>query len=683
MDTLATKRVHMLARLAFVWAALIACRLIQLQIVQHGEFKKLAQQQQQRVVEVRAPRGMILDRHGERLAMSLPVESVCVDPLRVPDLPVASDILARILDLDASDLLARLKAASDSRRGFLWVKRKITPQEAGRLRDLKLDWIEFRTESQRFYPNRSLAAHILGGVDFEENGNGGVEQSLNEQLEGHAGELLLTADVQKRGFQSTMETQPQPGQDIHLTIDSSIQFVAERELKKMVDQQHARSGSVIAMDPRNGDVVAYANYPTYDPNLPPKQQDLAAREDLAVAAPFEPGSVFKVITLSSALETTRLRPESIINCGGGKITLAGRTIHDHSSYWELSMEDVLARSSNIGAINVGLTVGQNKLFEYVRRFGFGRKTGLPLPGESSGIVRRPPSGKGAIGTVASMSMGHEIAVTAMQLAQACSVIASGGVLIRPRLTLDTPIKTPVRVLKPENAITMRRMMEGVVIKPYGTGHKYARILGYTSAGKTGTAQIYDNRTHQYTHLYNASFMGFAPVTNPAIVVVVTINGTTGLAGYGGPVSAPVFREVAAAALRIKDVPKDLPGMLPPDGGDQADENDVAIADLGSSNPPPLVQAGDAVAADDRPVASARDALDQRTFFAGGAGDPNRFGPGGLVPNFRGKSVRDVIQESAALGIPIEFTGSGIARAQMPEPGAVLPMGRAVRVDFGR
>jgi len=681
MDILATKRVHILARVIFVWAILIVARLIQLQVIEHAKYKTLAEQQQQRVVEVRAPRGMILDRHGERLAMSLPVESVCVNPLRVPDVTVASDILARILNIDPTELAYRMKTAFEDRRGFLWIKRRVTTQEAARLRELKLEWIEFRTESQRFYPNRSLAAHLLGGVDFEENGNGGVEQALNDRLQGHDGEMLLTEDVQKRGFQSTTETEAQPGEDIHLTIDSSIQFVAEKELGKMVEQQHAHSGSVIAMDARTGDILAYANYPTYDPNEPPKGKEAAAREDIGVTAPFEPGSVFKVITLSAALETTRLRPESIINCGGGKIVLPGRVVHDHNSYWELSMEDVLARSSNIGAINIGLTVGP-RLIDYVRKFGFGKKTGLPLPGESSGMVRRLPSGKGAIGSLASVSMGHEVGVTAVQLAQACSVIASGGNMIRPRLTLDTPVAKPIRVLKPETAITMRRMMEGVVIKPYGTAHKYARILGYTSAGKTGTAQIYDNRLHQYTHMYNASFMGFAPVTNPAVIVVVTINGTAGVAGYGGPVSAPVFREVAAAALRIKDVPKDLPEMLPTTDDNQADASDVAIVDVGSSIPPPLVQPPDAAPVNDRLAAAAKVALNQRTFLDGPA-NAAPISDGARVPNFRGKTVRDVIQESAALGIPVEFTGDGIARAQIPEPGEMLPLGRSVRIQFGR
>jgi cell division protein FtsI (penicillin-binding protein 3) len=682
MDPLATRRVHMLVRVAFVWAALIAARLIQLQVVQHSQYAQLARDQQQKLEEIKAPRGAILDRYGQRLAMSLPAESVVVDPLRVPDLSVAADVLANILDLNAPDLLANLKSAVNNRRGFLWVKRKITRQEAKRLRDLNLEWIEFRTETQRYYPNRSLAAHVIGSVDFAEDGNGGIEQSLNRELQGHPGALLVTEDVQKRGFASSIQRLPQPGQDVKLTIDSRIQSVAEEELAKMVAQHHAKSGSLVAMDPRSGDILAMANFPTFDPNDPPKPRDMAARENLAVSAPFEPGSVYKVITLSSALETTNLRPESIINCGNGRINLFGRVIHDHNSYAALSMADVLARSSNIGAINIGLQVGDKNLYEYVRKFGFGKKTGLPLPGESSGMVR--PLRRWEKTSLGSVAMGHEIGVTALQLAQACTVIASGGFLVKPRLRMDAPVTPPVRVLLPETAITMRGMMEGVVLKPYGTGHKYARLLGYTSAGKTGTAQIYDYRLRQYTHMYNASFMGFAPVTNPRIVIVVTINGTEGTAGYGGPTSAPVFREVAAAGLRVMDVPKDLPEMVPSEGSEQADENDVAIADVGSSIPPPLVQADNAVAADDRPAASANNALDQRVLLARNENENLRRALAGpRVPDFQGKTVRSVIQQAAALGIPVEFTGSGVARAQAPVPGAILPSGSWVRVQFGR
>jgi cell division protein FtsI (penicillin-binding protein 3) len=656
-------------------------RLVYIQIVHHADYQKLALQQQQQVVELQAPRGMILDRSGQRLAMSLRAESVVVDPLRIPDLGVASDIFSKILNLDAGELLARMKFAVDSKNGFMWVKRKISREEAQRLRDLKLDWIEFRMESGRYYPNKSQAAHVLGGVDFEGKGNGGVEQFFNSQLKGHPGELRLSRDVQKRGFASTVAREPQPGLDLRLTIDSHVQFVAEKELKKLVEQHHARSGSVVVLDPKTGDVIALANYPTYDPNDVPKKESLRARENLAVAAPFEPGSVFKVVTLTAALETTRIRPETWVNCGNGIFRMPGRVIHDHNSYSGLSMEDVLARSSNIGAINIGLQVGPAYMFDYIRRFGFGAKTGIPLPGESSGILR--PLNRWQKTSLSSVAMGHEIGVSALQLAQACSVIANGGLLVKPRLTMDQAVAPPVRVLKPETAITMRRMMEGVVIKPYGTAHKYARIPGYTSAGKTGTAQIFDNRTHQYTHFYNASFMGFAPVTNPAIVVVVTVNGTQGLAGYGGPTSAPAFREVAAAALRMLDVPKDLPETLPADDGEQADENDAAIAGLGSVLPPPLVPAEDGLSADDRPALSANATEDQRTFLEAGNKESGRDLAGPRVPNFQGKSMREVIQESAALGLPLEFAGAGVARIQFPEPGKILPMGQSIRVQFGR
>src|SRR5580658_849597 len=218
MHPLATKRIRVLVWVAFIWAALILARLVQLQVVQHSKFAEMARDQQQKVEEIKAPRGAILDRYGQRLAMSLPAESVVVDPLRVPDLAIAADVLSRVLKLDHNDLLVSLKTAVDDHRGFLWVKRKITRGEAKRLRDLNLEWIEFRTESQRYYPNRSLAAHVIGSVDFEEEGNGGVEQSLNGQLAGHAGELLVTEDVQRRGFASQVEDQAQPGQDVKLTI---------------------------------------------------------------------------------------------------------------------------------------------------------------------------------------------------------------------------------------------------------------------------------------------------------------------------------------------------------------------------------------------------------------------------------------------------------------------------------
>jgi cell division protein FtsI (penicillin-binding protein 3) len=286
-------------------------------------------------------------------------------------------------------------------------------------------------------------------------------------------------------------------------------------------------------------------------------------------------------------------------------------------------------------------------------------------------------------SIGSIAMGHEIGVTSMQLAQACSVIASGGLLVKPRLVSGGEREKPAprtRVIRPETAITMRNMMEGVVIKPVGTGFKYARIPGYTAAGKTGTAQIYDYKRREYTHFYNASFMGFAPVTNPAIVVVVTVNGATGTAGYGGPAAAPVFRDVAAAALRLLDIPKTLPETFTDTEDVSADTNDLAIAGLGSSVPPPLVQPADTT--DDRPAASARVALDQRLFSSAIADTSNQLS-GPKVPSFLGMTARDVAEKSAAIGLPIESVGSGLVRAQYPSPGGLLPLGEKVRVQFGR
>jgi cell division protein FtsI (penicillin-binding protein 3) len=398
---------------------------------------------------------------------------------------------------------------------------------------------------------------------------------------------------------------------------------------------------------------------------------LSSRLNQTISAPFEPGSVFKVITLSAALESTRLKPETIINCGNGAFTFFGRVIHEAKrGLGSIPMSEVLERSSNIGAIQVALTVGQPKMYEYVRRFGFGSKTGLPLPAESSGMLRRLERWQKT--SIASVAMGHEISATTVQLARAASVIANGGLLITPRLILrkqppGQPVQTmaaepPVRILKPETAITMRRMMEGVVIHPHGTG-KRARLDGYTSGGKTGSAQIYDFATRRYTHTYNASFMGFAPVTNPRIVVVVTLNGTrNGSAGWGGMVAAPVFKTIAQEALRVLDVPKDLPDELPAGEQDEKIEevNDLAIAELATE--PDAEEAATEAAPPEQPV---------------------QVSSGPTIPDFQGKTMRAVVEEASEMGLIVLLDGTGIARAQHPPPGSALHQGERVRVQFAR
>ncbi|MEN6533714.1 MAG: penicillin-binding protein, partial [Bryobacteraceae bacterium] len=492
-------------------------------------------------------------------------------------------------------------------------------------------------------------------------GNAGVEQGLDNILRGRAGKARLLTDVRQRSILAQIAAEAQPGSDVILTIDERMQHIAERELANAVTSNSCTSGSIVVMNPHTGDILALASYPAFDPNSPVGSAgDMESRANQAVSVPFEPGSVFKVITLTAALETTPLRPESIIPCGSGRINLFGRVIRDHRSYSSLSMADVLANSSNIGAIQVGLRVGERRLLEYVRRFGFGTTTGVPLPGESAGLVRELKNwGKSSIGSVA---MGHEISTTTVQLAQAVGVIANGGTVVAPKLVLKVrkpngrtetePVKPGHRIIQPETAITMRKMMEGVVL--HGTG-KLARLNGYTAGGKTGSAQIFDLQNKRYTHQYNASFMGFAPVTNPALVAVVTLNGAS---RYGGAVAAPVFREVVTAALRLMDVPRDLPDAPPSREDGPVEFDDLAIADLGSPAPT-LPEPG-------IPDQVARVEL---------------WGP--TIPDFHGKTMRAVVEESSERGLPVSLIGSGIARAQMPAAGSILPLGGRITVQFAR
>jgi len=666
-------RVRRFARFTFFWAAIVLVRLVQLQIVDHGQLHRLADSEHEHLVKVEPPRGAILDRNGQRLAMSLPVDSVYVNPLQIRDTGVASEILAKILKLDQRHLLADLNGALADHRGFLWIKRKIEPEESERLRSLNLDWIQFESETRRFYPYDDLAAHVVGSMSADNRALEGVELKLNSQLAPRVGIVRVTTDVRRQSFDEEAASAPaEPGQDIHLSIDSRIQYIAERELKKTILAHHCWTGSVVAMDPKTGEILALASYPTFDPNKSLGDgDDPKARFNNAVSVPFEPGSVFKVVTLTAALETTKMTPDTVVPCYNGAFHYFDRVIHDHEPYAALPMWGVLAHSSNIGAIQIGLKVGKQNLYDYVRRFGFGQKSGLPLPGEARGLVWPPQRWQAT--SIASVSMGHEVLVTTVQLARACSVIANGGYLVKPHLLANQQVDPPQRVIRTETAFTMRHMMEGVVL--IGTGRN-ARLDGYSVAGKTGTAQIADNTTHKYTHFYNSSFMGFAPVADPAIVIVVTANGATGHDGFGAEVSAPVFKTVAEAALRYLGVPKDLPDSSPnPDNG-KVDDNDVAaIADLGS-DPPPLDSS-------DETPDNGTDSGDQRVFLQGPPSGAPASGVlvGPRVPNFVGMTLRGVAQEAAADGIPVVFQGHGVARAQAPLAGGMLASGQKVRVEF--
>jgi cell division protein FtsI (penicillin-binding protein 3) len=666
----ADHRLVWLAAILLIWGGAIFAKLISIQIFHHAKYVTDARRQQEQKIILPAVRGNIYDRNGHPLAMSVSADSVSVNPLQVPDLSVAAELLAiNLKGVNQEELYEKMRWQADNHKGFLVVKKHITPAESERLRSLPVNWIDFSNETSREYPSGEIAAHVLGGVYQQDRGVAGIEKAMNSVLEGKPGMVRMLTDVKRRGIDARVETAAQPGTSLTLTIDERIQFVAEREIQEAVIKYHSRNGTVVVMDPHNGEILALANYPTFDPNIGPKEGDnRMARFNCGVQVPFEPGSVFKVITLAAALETTNLKPETMIPTGNGALRLPGRIIHDTHAHGTISMQEVLEQSSNIGAILIGTRVGREKMYEYVRKFGFGAPSGVPLAAESRGLLRKLDHW--GTTSLASVSMGQEISTTSIQLARAAAVIANGGLMVKPKLVYKRgeklePTEAPVRILKPETAITMRQMMEGVVLR--GTGRRYCKLDGYTSAGKTGSAQIFDTATKHYTHSYNASFMGFAPVTNPRLVVMVTLNGTVGEAGFGGPSAGPVFNKVTTEALRILDVPRDLADA--PEKDTQLiqakaevalpDDDDVAIAGLGDG--PSIVEEDP----DANPLVT------------------NAVLTGQRVPDLRGKTVREVVRQSSEANLAVSIEGTGIARRQSPAPGAILPEGAKVRVLFKR
>lgn len=672
-----TERALIVGIILLGWSLLIFLRLFDLQVLSHENLVKRARHQQEKLVPVSAQRGSIFDCNGNLLAISSASQLAVVNPKRIPNKDVAAALLAGVLQIDAKRLEIALDVAAASKHhsGYFVVDQHLTEEQAATLRAMNLDWLEIHEGSVRAYPNNDVAAHVIGNVDGEGKGAAGIELKLNKDLAGTAGEMRVERDGKENSYASEIVNPAVAGKNIGLTIDREVQFVAKEALKEAVIKNHADHGSLLAMNPNTGEVLALENYPTYDLNehLLPGEKPVG-REDLAVVAPFEPGSVFKVVTVSAALETTRLTPDTIINCGNGVTALFGRVIHDSHPYGALSVADVLAKSSNIGAIHIGQVVGSQNLYEYIKRLGFGRRTGIELPAEAPGLVR--PLRRWQPTSIGSVPMGHEISVTSLQLAQLGSVIANGGYLIHPHLVAweqepgqprkAVPHPGPERqVLRPQTVMMMRRLMHRVLM-PGGTA-QHLHVPGYSIAGKTGTAQIFDFAHHVYTHRYNASFMGFGPVGNPAVIVVVTIAGTTGEAGFGAYAAGPVFEKVMATALRrmgvVRDVPEDMEELLAkekaaPKGKDSTSE-DVDVAAL--SDPPTeeeMRKAGGEIENGDDPDAP-------------------------KVPDFVGKTVKDVMEEAAAGGIQVDMRGSGLARAQEPAAGALLMPGERIRVIFAR
>jgi cell division protein FtsI/penicillin-binding protein 2 len=721
------RRLYVLAGALFLWCCVIAIRLVDLQVFSYSQWLERAQHQQQRTIEVASRRGAIFDRNGRELAMSISVDSIFAVPTEIPDPETTAGLLARVLKVDPREMLSKL----DSSRSFAWVARKVDAETSRRIRDLNLRGIYFQKESKRFYPKRELAAQVLGWVGMDDEGLGGLEHVYDDQLHGRPGAMYVTMDARRKWF-GRVERDPEPGQNLVLTIDEKIQYIAERELETAMQETKAKTGTVIVENPHTGEILALANRPTYNPNnfrhIPRE-----ALTNRAVSDVYEPGSTFKVVTISAALEEKLTTPNELIDCQNGVIYVNGLRIRDHASYGLLPVTMVLAHSSGVGTIKLGLRLGNERLDHYIRAFNFGKLTGIELPGESRGIKR--PLDQWSKVSIGALSFGQEIGVTPVQLISMISTIANDGVWTGPRIVagLTEPGAAPKnvsftpgdrhRVISTLTAAEMKRMMEAVVL--FGTGKK-AILDGYTSAGKTGTAQKIDPATHAYSHTnYIASFAGFAPVNNPAISILVILDSAQGL-HQGGQIAAPAWARIAQQVLAYLNVPHDAEPRqneqrllrasvkdsdLQDDSPDRlGEELDVpqppdssaattvgtapqASGDDGPETSSPGLRQTDAMVAkaglkEPMPSGNRQEPAEPPAKAAAVQGAPP--GPvvldiagGAVVPSLIGKPLRAAIEETQQAGFELEAIGSGVAREQSPPPGARLPLGGKVSVRFTR
>jgi cell division protein FtsI (penicillin-binding protein 3) len=699
-------RLVALALLALFWITAIWLRLFTLQILRYGELSHRAKLQQERTIDIPPRRGNIFDRNYHALAMTLQVDSVFADPAEMKELDVAVTHLSRVLQLDPDALRLRLQ----NRKSFVWIKRRVTAAEAAQVRDLPLRGIYLLKEPSRSYPQGQLAAHVLGFVDNDLHGEAGLEWKFNHQVEGLAGKLFVQTDARRHWFSRREESEPAPGDNLVLTLDETIQSIAETALADAMDQTHAAAGTVLVMDPHTGEILALANRPTFNPN---SWQD-APREvwlNRAVNGMYEPGSTMKIVTLSAALEEGLTTPDEKIDCQMGSINVFGRVVHDHKKFGVLTTSEIMAKSSDVGSIKLGMRVGNERMYRYMRAFGLGEKTGVELPGEEKGEARKPSEwSKSSIGSIA---MGQELSATPLQIAAAASVIADEGVWHHPHIVHEVvPTKTPPelgvqsvvqaagpeagdsvpsrRVISVETALKIRNMLQMVVTS--GTGTK-ARLTGYTSAGKSGTAQKYDPNIGKYSPTdYVASFVGFAPVTEPVVTIAVILDSPLG-GHHGGEVSAPVFKRVAEQVLAYREVRPDLPISERPAKPEKIDPEQLRDSlDAGSEIPsdvvkeprrePPPRAAPDAGPGRVAPVPAGEIQAKLASRFANDASPVNAVMDldGSLVaPDFKGKTARAVAETALARGLLVELVGSGVVRDQSPPPGGRLLPGRRMTV----
>ncbi|MGI4980820.1 MAG: penicillin-binding transpeptidase domain-containing protein [Janthinobacterium lividum] len=591
------KRFAYVALFFMAWTGLIGSRLVWLQVVRHHDWVDRAAKQQQRTFEVAPRRGVLYDRNLRELAVTVLAESVYAVPSELGEnRSNVAELVAGIVHVDPTDsfttqgsILARLNAS----RNFAWVARKLTPEQAQRIRELNLKGVYLQKEFKRFYPNTDLAAQTLGYVGVDDTGLGGMEREFEDDLHGTPGRVLTALDAKRHALGSE-EREPLPGENLVLTIDTNIQHIAERALDAQMEKMKAAHGTVVVQDPHTGQILALAIAPRFNPN-DLRHQDASLLKNLAVSDVYEPGSTFKLVTYAAALDGAGVQPTDIVDCQGGAMTMFGRTLHDDKSdhFGRVTVQYALEHSSDVGAAKMALKLGSNKFYDYIRGFGFGDRSGVELPSETRGLLAAPR--KWGATSILSIAIGQEVAVTPIQLVTMVSAIANGGTYLPPHILLsetekikgDGSLKPAVfhpstqvpatlpegahRVISELTAAKMRSMMQGTVVE--GTGRN-AALNGFSAGGKTGTANKVDPATHAYSHTkLVASFAGMAPVNNPAITVAVVIDTPTVGTGYGAATSAPVFAEVAQQVLEYLGVPHDQP--LKPRKADDAPKLQMA------------------------------------------------------------------------------------------------------------
>jgi cell division protein FtsI (penicillin-binding protein 3) len=535
---------------------IVILRLADIMLLNHERLNKHARMQQLKSENVKVRRGMIFDRHGRELAVNLELESIYCNPSEVSSPERAAAALSSLTNKPSKAILTKL--TSDGQ--FVWLDRKLEPDIARKIKDAKIKGLGFMPDAKRFYPKGHLASHVLGLVDIDNKGIEGAELKYESYLSRSGGKVFFARDAGGRRLSQGVEMESK-GNDLVMTIDEGLQYIVETELNNAMEQWRASAATVIMMDPFTGEILSIANRPAFNPNLRDRSND-RERRNRAITDCYEPGSTFKIIVGTAALEEEAVKLDTTFDCSRGSVKVGGRVIHDAHKHGVLTFREVIQKSSNVGSVMVGMKLGREKVYKYAKAFGFGEKTGIDLPGEVSGWIRTPDKWSGM--SIGSIAIGQEVAVTPLQVLRAYSAIANGGFLVTPHVV--SKVINPdghilwsfkpdyKRVISQRTAETFKEILK-TVTEEGGTA-KAAAVSGNFVAGKTGTAQMIDPVTKSYSkEKFVSSFVGYVPADNPRIAMIVVIYEPKGQV-YGGVVAAPAFKRIAENALSYMNVPRE-------------------------------------------------------------------------------------------------------------------------------